>query len=75
MVFFVSWILLGFVFCFTEYWLLVSEPGFFKVLGDFGEKIKIYMKIEAQEQYSLIDTIFNYIFDFGSPGKYLYLSP
>ena len=33
------------------------------------------MKIEAQEQYSLIGTIFNYIFDFGPPGKYLDLSP
>ena len=30
------------------------------------------MKIEAQEQYSLIDTIFNYIFDFEPPGKYLF---
>ena len=40
-----------------------------------GEKIQIYIEIEAQEQYSLIDTIFNYIFDFGPPGKYLYLSP
>ena len=33
------------------------------------------MKIEAQEQYSLIDMIFNVIFDLGPPGKYLYLSP
>ena len=30
------------------------------------------MKIEAQEQYSLIDTISNYIFDLGPPGKYLF---
>ena len=30
-----------------------------------------YIRIEAQEQYSLIDTIFNYILDFGPPGKYL----
>ena len=55
----------------TFAWFCVSEPGILKVLGDLGEKINIYMKIEAQEQYSLIDTIFNYIFDFGSPGKYL----
>ena len=40
-----------------------------------GIKLKIDIKFEAQEQYSLIDTIFNYIFDFGPPGKYLYLSP
>ena len=30
---------------------------------------------EAHKQYSLLDTIFNYIFYFGPPGKHLYLSP
>ena len=35
------------------------------------EELQIYMEIGAQEQYNLIDTIFKYIFDFGSPGKYL----
>ena len=34
----------------------------------------IYIEIEAQEQYSLLDTIFNYIFGFGPPGKYLWTS-
>ena len=29
---------------------------------------------EAHKQYSLLDTIFDYIFYFGPPGKYLYLS-
>ena len=58
------------VFC----WLLVSEPGLLEVLGRFGEKNQIYIEIAAQEQYSLTDTIFHYIFDFGPPGKYLYLS-
>ena len=29
---------------------------------------------EAQKQYSLLDTISNYIFYLGPPGKYLYLS-
>ena len=36
--------------------------------------LKIYKKsyrIGPHEQYILLDTIFNYIFDFGSPGKYL----
>ena len=47
----------------------------FEGFGRFWEKILIYVEIEAREQYSLIDTIFNYIFDFGPPGKYLYLSP
>ena len=34
----------------------------------------MYIKIEAQEQCSLIDTKLNYIFDFGPPGKYLFMS-
>ena len=29
---------------------------------------------EAQEQHSLLDTIFDYIFYFGSPGTYPYKS-
>ena len=32
------------------------------------------MGIAGHKQYSLLDTIFNYIFHFGPPGKYLYLS-
>ena len=32
-------------------------------------------KIVVHQQYSLLDTMFNYIFDFGPPGKYLDLSP
>ena len=44
----------------------------------------MYMEIGAQEQYNLIDTIFKYIVDVGSPGKqkqkkniyiYIHLSP
>ena len=34
-----------------------------------------YTRNEAHKQYSLLDTIFNYIFYLGPPGKYLYLSP
>ena len=30
---------------------------------------------ETHKQDSLLDTIFNHIFYFGPPGKYLYLSP
>ena len=30
---------------------------------------------EAHEEYSLLDTIFNYIFDFGPSEKHQYLSP
>ena len=30
---------------------------------------------EAHKQYHLLDTIFNYIFYLGPPGKHLYLSP
>ena len=34
-----------------------------------------YVGISVQKQYSLLDTIFKYMFYFGPPGKYLYLSP
>ena len=30
------------------------------------------MGIAVHKQYSLLDTIFDYIFHFGPPGKYLY---
>ena len=50
--------------------LLVNLDSF-EGFGRFGETVQMYIKIEAQEHYSLIDTIFNYIFDFGPPGKYL----
>ena len=32
------------------------------------------MEISVDKQYSLLDAIFNYMFSFGPPGKYLYLS-
>ena len=38
-------------------------------------KTYIYTINEAHKQYSLLDTIFNYIFYLGPPGTYLYLSP
>ena len=43
--------------------------------GPFPWKSNSFTRNEAQEQHSLLDTIFDYIFDFGPPGKYLYLSP
>ena len=67
-----------------QYWnyhTLMLLTGFLLVNLDFQrfvrfwENMNIYIKIEAQEQYSLIDTIVYYTFDFGPPGKYLYLSP
>ena len=36
---------------------------------------KCYTINEIHKQYSLLDTILNYIFYLGPPGKYLYLSP
>ena len=33
-----------------------------------------YIIHEADKQHSLLDTILNYIFDVGHPGKHLYLS-
>ena len=43
--------------------------------GPFPWKYNSFTRNEAQEQHSLLDTIFDYIFYFGPPGKYLYLSP
>ena len=52
-------------------WVLVSEPGFFEGFGSFPWKHNYFARNEAQEQPSLLDTIFDYIFYFGPPGKYL----
>ena len=41
----------------------------------FSDKFEFYTRNHSHKQSSLLDTIFNYIFHFGAPGKYLYLSP
>ena len=56
-------------------WVLVSEPGFVLGFGGSAWNFKYFIRNEAQDQPSLLDTIFDYIFYFGPPGKYLYLSP
>ena len=38
-------------------------------------QIYILYPNEAHKQYSLLDTIFDYIFYFGPPGTHFYLSP
>ena len=43
------------------------------VFGTFPWKCWFYIINEAHKQYSLLDTIFNYIFYVGPPGKHLYL--
>ena len=45
----------------------------FSRLGSFPWKSDFITRNEAQEQHSLLDTIFNYIF-LGPLGKHLYLS-
>ena len=55
--------------------LLVSEPDFFFGFCSFPWKSNSFTRIEAQEQRSLLDRIFDYTFYFEPPGKYLYLSP
>ena len=50
---------------------LLVKLDFFAGVGRFWENIQIYIEIEAQEQYSLIDTIFDFLFVLGSPRKYL----
>ena len=37
----------------------------------FSVKFESYIRNEAHKQYSPLDTIFHYIFDFVPPGKYL----
>ena len=37
----------------------------------FPWRYNYFTRNETQEQYSLLDTIFDYIFYFGPPGKYL----
>ena len=54
----------------TEFWVLVSEPGFLEALAHF---LDFFLpRNETQEQHSLLDTIFDYIFYFGPPGTHLY---
>ena len=47
----------------------------FSGVGSFPWRSYFFARNETQEQHSLLDTIFDYIFSFGPPGKYLYLSP
>ena len=55
-------------------WVLVSEPGFFR-FWPISLEIYFFTRNETQEQHSLLDTIFDYIFYFGPPGKYLLKTP
>ena len=61
--------------------LVTNCDGYLLVSLDFfrfrptAMEIWFFNRNEAQEQHSLLDTIFDNIFDFGPPGKYLYLSP
>ena len=55
----------------AEGWFHVSEPGFLLGFGPFPCKLNLFTRNEAQEQHSLLDTIVDYIFYVGPPGKYL----
>ena len=52
-------------------WFLVSEPAFLRFCLISLDIYFLFARNEAQEQHSLLDTIFDYIFYFGPPGKYL----
>jgi hypothetical protein len=55
---------------------LVAKPGCWEIgFRTFLLKFTFYSICEAHKKCSLLDTIFNYIFYFGPPGAYLYLSP
>ena len=51
-------------------WVLVSEPGFFKVVAHFPGNLILVPEMKPRNN-SLLDTIFDYTFYFGPPGKYL----
>ena len=55
----------------------VAPKGRMFLIGfrSFSDKFEFYTRNHSHKQSSLLDTIFNYIFYFGAPGKYLYLSP
>ena len=52
---------------------LLPKPGY-KEMGFRQISLKIYIlfHIETHKQYSLLDTIFDYIFYFGPQGKYFF---
>ena len=54
--------------------LSLSQDVRKSVFGRFPWKCWFYTTNETHKQYSLLDTIFSYIFHFGPPGKHLYLS-
>ena len=58
---------------FTDCWLVRMLGKW--VFGRFPWIFIFYTRNEAHKQYSLLDTIFNYMFYLGPPGKYLCLSP
>ena len=49
----------------------LSQDSRKKVCGRFPAKFRFYYINEAHKQYSLLDTIFSYIFYLGPPGKHL----
>ena len=56
----------------THYcWFLASEPGLFEMLVHFPGNTSV-SRNEAQEQHSLLDTMFENILYFGPPGEHLY---
>ena len=55
----------------------VAPKGRMFLIGvlSFSDKFEFYIRNHSHKQSSLLDTISNYIFYFGAPGTYLYLSP
>ena len=50
--------------------LSLSQDVGKQVFGNLPWKFSFYGINGARKQYSLLDTIFNYIIDFGPPGKH-----
>jgi len=60
----------------NEAWLPNSNLANLVIYEVFISKMNILLHTHVHpKQYILVDTIFNYRFHFGLPGKHLYLSP
>ena len=54
----------------------LPKPGCCKIgFRQISLNIYILYLDEAPKQYSILETVFDYIFHFGPPGKHQYLSP
>ena len=57
----------------NTYYRLVAKPGCWEIcLRHISLQMKFYITKETHKQYSLLDTVFDYILYFGPPRKHPY---